>query len=263
MQTVVVWAEDEDRSGVETGLASVTDRLLVQSADKLTQPSALPFIAGIYCGTEKATHVWVDGRLSSPGLNGVNVNELKLHKGFADNHLDNSIVYDFFANPIAGVPGQEINAYSLDTDEAGVAHFNHIAMILSNKRLPYTPPRPVTHLASATIGAVAASVTWESKTFTLDYSLPSGMYYVHGIDLVSDTIIAARITGLEKTKWPPAIIPRRSAADAFHPFNRNIGGDTPYVMNYMQGGTLPIKLEVIAEATDTALSAELYLQKVG
>lgn len=264
VQTVMSWAEDEDRGATGgTGLASIADLQFISGTDKHLQPVDLPHFLFIYCATEKAAYVWVDGWFVSPNINGVGVNNLRLHQGFTITRADTEgVVYDFAENPFPGVPGQEITAWTEEADEAGQAHFNNMNIILGDRRHPYRPKPPITHIASGTVPAVTA-MTWTSGTITLDDSLPSGLYRFHGADIASATIFAARFTGLMGATRPPAIIPRRLAADPIHPFNYNIGGGIPYMMDYRRGGALPVKTEILAETTDTPLNVTLFLQKVG
>jgi hypothetical protein len=274
-QTVFVWAEDEDRSGTETGLAALTDEQTTVSGDTIDIPPIYPGIAGIYAGTEFAEYPLIDARLAAPGIAGPGVNSLKIHTGYAQNDGDAGSatiqgqrkpgsMLNHFDNPLMlgpdnrGIAGMTLTGYSLETDEAGVAHMNSISLFVSNTALPYVPHR-VTHVATFTMGAIAAGLTWESKSLTLDYDLPVGSYRVHEVDIVSATAIAARLVTPE-LNWRAAFVPRRSGGEEIHLLNKCIHpGGIPFTY---RGGTLPLKVEYCAETTDTALSGTLWLEKV-
>ena len=269
-QTVLVWAEDEDRSGVETGLAAITDDTINTSGDKITIPDGLPYIAGILVGTEGATYIITDARLASPNIGGTGVNNLRLHKAYGSATTKKpGNVYDFFGAPlkVGSAPnflgGDTVTAYSLEADEAGVAHMNSISLFVTDTKLPYyNHPNPaVTHVVKFTTAAIAAALTWEAKALVLDDDLPVGDYRLWGADLCSATAIAARFIGNKTWGCRPGFIPRRTQAEEPHPFNQWIHpGGLPFTY---RGGALGLKLEFCAEATDTPLSGALFLQKTG
>lgn len=265
-QSVFVWAESEDKSAAETGLAAVEDQTVVTSGDKITIPEAFPFIAGILAGTENSSYVWTDGRLASPGIGGKGINNLRIHKAYSSASLKKpGNVYDWFDMPVRvgegddGLAGDTVTAYSLEADESGVAHSNSISLFMTNTRLPYQRHN-ITHIAKFVTGAISSGLTWEAKTLTLDDDLPVGQYRLWGADLCSATAIAARFIN-PNWGFRPGFIPRRTQAEEPHPFNRCIhpGG---LAFNY-KGGALALKLEWMAETTDTPLSGALFLEYLG
>lgn len=274
-QTVFVWAEDEDRSGAETGLAALADDQAVTSGDTITIPEIYPFIAGYLAGTEFPDYPIIDARLAAPAIGGHGVNNLRIHKAYAgaEGLLDTAKigsknpgnVYDFFDNPIkpgrteAGLAGETVTAYSVETDETGVAHFNSISLFVTNTRLPYQPHR-ITHIAKFTMAAIATALTWEAKALVLDDTLPTGRYTIWGADIVSATAIGARLISTN-LNWRPGFIPRRNQVEAMHPLNLCLHpGGIPF--RYM-GGSPTVKVEYCAETTDTALSGALFLEYHG
>jgi len=266
-QTVFVWAEDEDKSGVETGLAALaSDQTANTSGDKITIPDAYPYIAAILAGTEFSTYIWIDGRLAAPNIGGPGVNSLRLHKAYSAAATKKpGNVYDFFDMPLAvgtgenNIAGDTLTAYSLETDEAGVAHMNSISLFVTNTRLP-AQPHKLTHVVKFTTAAIATGLTWEAKSLVLDDDLPVGAYKLWGADLCSATAIAARFI-VPKVGFRPAFIPRRTQAEEPHPFNQCIHpGGVPFAY---EGGALTLKLEFCAETTDTPLSGALFLEYLG
>jgi hypothetical protein len=276
-QTCFAWCEDEDRSAAETGLAAVlAEDLAVSSGDLIEIPDNYFFVAGIQAGSEFPDYPLIDARLASPGIGGPGINNLRLHRSWAgkDNELDTSNIgsrnpeamYNYFKEPIRvgegpnGIAGDTLTAYSLETDESGVAHFNSIVLFVTDTKLPNMPHK-ITHTVKATVGAIGASVTWEKKTLTLDDDIPVGRYLLWGADLVSASAIAARFQIPGIADFRPAIVPRRTQQEPLHPLNKCIHpGGIPF--NY-KGGTMGLKLEYCAEATDTALSLHLELEYLG
>ncbi len=275
-QTCFAWAEDEDRSAVETGLAAVLNEdVAVSSGDLIEIPDNFPFVAGMWAGTEFPDWPLVDARLASPGIGGPGINNLRLHKSWAgkDSELDTSNIgsrnpgcmYDFFDNPIRlgegpnGIAGDTLTAYSLENDETGVAHFNSVVLFVTDTRLPVVPHN-ITHLPKFTMAAIGVSVTWEKKAIVLDDDIPVGRYLLWGVDVCSASAIAARMI-IPGVPFRPAFVPRRTQSEAPHPLNKSIHpGGIPF--NY-KGGTLAMKVEYCAETTDTALSGALQLEYLG
>lgn len=275
-QTVFVWAEDEDRSAAETGLAAVLNEdQAVVSGDTIQIPDIYPYVAGILVGTEFPDFFMVAARLASTGIGGPGVNNLRLHKAYNgdDGELDaaaigvrnEACIYNWFDNPLKlgegpnGIAGDTLTAYSLETDEAGVAHFNSISLFVSDTRLPYMPHN-ITHTPTFTMAAITAAVTWEKKNIVLDDDIPPGRYLLWGVDICSATAIAARVV-VPGVPFRPAFIPRRVEREGFTQPNHCLHpGGIPIVY---KGGTLNSKIEYCAEATDTALSGNLYLEYQG
>jgi hypothetical protein len=277
-QTVFVWAEDEDKSGAETGLAALTDDLAVTSGDTIQIPEQYQYIAGVLVGTEFPDYVITDARLSAPGIGGPGVNNMRLHKAYAGSEklVDTTfvgtrdiegVIYDYFDNPVKvgegpnGIGGDTITAYSLEADEAGVAHMNSISLFVTNTRLPIVP-HTLTHPdVKFTTAAIAAGLTWEKKTLVLDDDIPTGRYLIWEAELCSATAIAARLV-VPGLGYRPAFIPTRTQAEAapkqpnrcLHP------GGIP--IEY-KGGSLTCKVEFCAETTDTPLSGRLGMQYLG
>jgi len=266
-QTVVVWMETEDKSGAETGLAALaSDQTVNTSGDKITIPDAYPYIAAALVGTANATYPIIDARLAAPNIGGPGVNNLRLHKAYAAASTKRpGAVYDFFDAPLAvgtgenNIAGDTLTAYSLETDEAGVGHYNSISLFVTNTRLPPMPHK-LTHVVKFTTAAITTAATWEAKSLVLDDDIPVGAYKLWGADLCSATAVAARLI-VPKVGFRPAFIPRRSQVEEPHPFNQCIHpGGVPFAY---EGGALTLKLEFCAETTDTPLSGALFLEYLG
>jgi hypothetical protein len=256
-QTCYAWSEDEDRSGAETGLAAVADQTAIIVGDTVLMPTNYPLIAATYSRTEFAAYPLVDSRFNAPNINGAGHNNLRIHRG-DDVVTKPGTVVDMFRYPKLGSAADPIAAYSLDTDEAGVAHFNSMVMIVSDGPLPYSH-KPITHQVSCTVGALTAN-TWTTATPTLDDTLPSGKYRMWGSDMVCVDAVAARWI-IPNYDERPAFIPKRLQADEGHPFNRCINPDG-YIFNHW-GSTLVLQLEALATSAATPSSVTLYLERIG
>lgn len=270
-QTCFVWAEDQDRSGVETGLLAVPDDQTVTSGDTIQIPEIYPYIAGIYAGTETTGYPLVDARLASTGIAGPGINNLRIHRGGAGVTRNEGCLYDFFDNPVKfgegpnGLAGDTLTAFSLENDHATTLHINYIVLFVTDTKLPEMP-HTISHMPKFTMAAISAGVDaaggdWEKKALVLDDDIPVGRYLLWGIDVVSATAIAARVI-IPGLGFRPAFVPRRTEAEAgYRQPNRCIHpGGVPF--SY-KGGTLTIKVEYLAETTDTALSGTLYIQYLG
>jgi hypothetical protein len=256
-QTVYVWAEDEDRSGAETGLTALADQTAVIQGDTVLMPSQYPYMTAWYAGTEFASYPLIDARLNAPNINGKGLNDLRIHRGYDVSFIPGAVV-DAQRYPHMGAPGEPVGAYSLETDEAGVSHFNHVAVIVSDGPLPFSD-KPMTHIASCTVSAVTAN-TWTTQTPVLDDTLPAGRYILWGADVVSATCFGARFI-IPNYPDRPAIIPRRKVNDEMHKFNRCINPDG-YIFDH-KGSSLVLQLELACYTTDTPLAIKLFLQKIG
>jgi len=262
MHTVMVWAESEDRSGSETGLAGISDQLFVVSGDTIEMPARYPYISMIYCTTESATYHWIRGRLTAPSIT---QRPFLLTAGYANGAtLNPENVYDWRHSPVAPghphyiEPGDKITAYSYEEDEAGVAHTNAICVVVADGIIPIgLPPKPPI-LHQCTTGAVSSNLTWETLSLTEAYALQPGTYRMWGADVVSATAIAARFIfpGNDRV-GRPCVIPRRNESNPIHPFNFMWGSGIEFKMP----GGLP-KLEIICESAETPDWVTLFLEKV-
>lgn len=259
-QTVIAWAEDEDRSGAETGLAVVAGESITYTAgDVIEQPSMYPLYAMYYAGTEFDAYPLDYVRFASPNINGKGVNSQYIRRGGVTDKF-NSGILDFTTFPMFGTPGQQITAYSLEDDEGGTAHMNYGCIILSDGPIPYGP-RPITHILDCTAtAALAAGLTWETEVPTINQDIPAGTYIIHGADMVSASGIASRLI-IPGVDHRPAFIPRHDVEDPVHPFNMCIN-PAGYKLVH-KGGTVNFTLEHCALTTDTYEHLQLFLQKVG
>jgi hypothetical protein len=275
-QTCFAWAEDEDRSAAETGLAAALgETTATTSGDTITIPDIYPFVAGVLVGTEFPDYFIVDARLASPGIGGPGVNNWRFHKAYRGDNgeldtaaigvRDEGCMYNFMDNPIRvgegpnGIAGDTLTAYSLETDETGVAHFNSIVLFVTDTKLPLMPHN-LTHIVKFTTGAVTTAVTWANLALTLDDDIPPGRYTLWGADVTSATAIAARLQ-IPGVPFRPAFVPKRVENENFSQPNRCLHpGGIPIVY---KGGTLNVRLDLLAETTDTPLSGALYLEYTG
>lgn len=157
-----------------------------------------------------------------------------------------------------GVPGQLIVAYSVEDDEAGVAHHNGCAVLVTDGPIPYGP-RPITHVVDCTLGA-ATALTWTSAVPGLTDQLPAGVYKLWGADFVCTDGIACRfiIPGVDHR---PGVFARRNEDDPMHPFNACFNPAGYDIVH--KGGTLNITAEYLAYSAATPSTLQLYMQKVG
>jgi hypothetical protein len=260
MQTCLVWSEDEDRSGAETGLAAIaTEDQTYITGDKIRFMEALPFVNLICAGTEFAAYPLIEARLNAPNINGSGVSNLRINRGVAG-VFDPTTVGNYSAFPLnwGHLGGNMITAYSYEDDEAGVAHFNHIILVVSNGAIPITP-KPITHMPKCTLAATGAAVTWKSNTPTLADELPAGRYRLWGADFVSATALACRFK-LPGYDYRPAVLGRRNEQDGVHPFNTSFS-NSGYLIDY-QGGTLNFQAEYVCYANETPNALRLYLEKL-
>ena len=263
MHTVMAWGEDEDRSGAETGLAGLADDLFVVSGDTIEMPTGYPYVAMAYVMTEFAAYQLIKARLTAPSITQRPLQLTRnLHAGVA---LQSEFgVYDWRHMPIGpGNPpfikaGDKITAYSYEEDEAGVAHKNSIALIVSDGAIPIglSPANIIHHCTPG--AAIATALTWQTITLTESNALEAGTYDMYGADVVSASAIAARfIFPGNNDVGRPAVIPRRIESQGLHPFSAMWGKP----VRFTYPGGLP-KLELVCETTDTADHVNLLLRQV-
>jgi hypothetical protein len=258
-QTVIVWAEDEDRSGAETGLAAISDPILFQTGDLHEIPTKWTWWAGFQPMTEFAAYPLQYVRLNSPNINGKGINNLRLTRSSAG--PTKALNYnDHGAFPFPGVPGNVVTAFSLEDDEAGVAHYNSMSAFLATGPIGPFTPKPITHMPEVTVAATGAAVTWKQDTPTLTDALPHGTYRLWGARFISATAIACRFI-LPGVNHRPAVPVVRNEEDTEHPFARAIN-PAGYVFNH-KGNTMDITMEYMAAANETPGKCALYLQKIG
>jgi len=254
-QTCHAWLEDEDRSGAETYLAAVADPLITTSGDNLRLRSDMPLIALAYVWTEFTAYPPALMRISGPTIAG---NPLRFTKGVALNYLSPGQIYDFRDNPLNVLrAGDDVTAYGYENDEAGVAHYLGVVLIVSDGSIPKVQSMPLTHIHRCTVSAITTAGAWNNRALTQIDTLPAGKYMMLGARVESATAVAARFVfkGLEAR---PAVIPVSRAVDEVHPFSQFWGKPIPFVMP----DGLP-SLDILACATETPGDVELYLSKVG
>lgn len=248
-QTVHAWLESEDRSGAAKGLAAIADTLIVTSADYLRLRGDMPLIALAYLWSNSATYIPVIATLTAPTIAS---NPLIFKKGIGLSMKPN-LIYDFRDNPLAVLrPGDNNSVSGYEDDEAGVAHYLGLALVVSDGSIPKVSPMPVTHIEQATATATSAAA-WTTLALTLTNDLPSGVYRMLGARVEHAGAFAARFIfkGMESR---PAVIPVQAAEVAVHPFSNFWGKPIPFVMP----DGLP-KLEILETAGSGTIYVELYL----
>lgn len=249
-QTVHAWLEDEDRSGAATGLAAIADDLINTSGDNLRLRADLRKIAMMYFWTEFAAYPPVLVTIEAASIR---QNPIRLTKGVALNYISEGQIYDLRNTPLPLIrAGDDVKATGYEADEAGVAHYTGVALIVSNAPIPIVAPVPMNHIHRCTVGAATAGA-WSKLSLTEQDPLPPGDYYMMGARVESATAFAARFMfkGLEVR---PAVIPCTRSQDLVHPFSRFWGKPIKFTMP----DGLP-KLELLACAAETAGDVTLYL----
>ena len=249
-QTVHAWLEDEDRSGAVTGLAAVTDDLVVTSGDNLRLRRDMPLIAMMYGWTEFTTYAFNQLKLTSPTIAG---NPLRLTKGIDLNFLNDGQIYDFRDNPLGIIrPGDNVTVEGYEADEAGVAHYLGLVAVVSDGSIPKKSPLPVSHIHRCTATATAAGA-WTQLALTEVDALPAGTYQMLGARVEHASLVAARFIfkGMEAR---PGVIPTTLAKDNVHPFSQFWGKPIPFTMP----DGLP-DIEVLEVTGSGTVEVELYL----
>jgi len=249
-QTCHAWLEDEDRSGAATGIAAVTDDLVVTSGDNLRFRRDMPLIALLYGWTEFAAYAFNQAKISGPTIAG---NPLRITKGIALNYLNEGQIYDFRDAPLAILrPGDNITVEGYEEDESGVAHYLGVVAVVSDGSIPKQSPLPITHIHRCTATATTAGA-WTKLALTEVDALPAGQYQMLGARVEHASLVAARFMfkGIEAR---PAVIPVERAVDCVHSFNSFWGKPIPFIMP----DGLP-KVEVLEVTGSGTVECELYL----
>ena len=249
-QTVHAWLEDEDRSGATAGLAAVADDLVVTSGDNLRLRRDMALIAMAYGWTEFTTYAFNQLKLTSPTIAG---NPLRLTKGVDVNFLNEGQIYDFRENPLNIIrPGDNVTVEGYEADEAGVAHYLGLVIVVSDGSIPKKSPLPVTHIHRCTATATGAGA-WTQLALTETDALPAGVYQMLGARVEHASLVAARFIfkGMEAR---PGVIPTTLAKDHVHSFNNFWGKAIPFTMP----DGLP-DIEVLEVTGSGAVEVELYL----
>jgi len=252
----MAWSESEDRSGVETGLAAVSDQLFVTSGDSIKLPSHVPYILMVYGLTSSASYPLKYIKLTAPSIAQL---PLIINEGGAGTTFNPSTIWDVRDAPFDKItPGDYITAYSVEDDEAGVAHRNSIVAIIGDGALPKNPPTPPGIFPhKCTVSGTTTGGSWTTLDLTQTNELPAGVYELWGAVVESPTAIAARfiMKGLEGVR--PATIPIRSNVNPIPDFAKNWG--IPY--EFVAPDQLP-SLEILTESNETPVQVELYVRYV-
>jgi len=249
-QTCHAWLEDQDRSGAATGLAAITDDLIVTSGDNLRLRHDMRLLALIYGWTEFAAYAFNQAKISCPTIAS---NPLRITKGVALNYLNEGQIYDFRDNPLDIIrAGDNLTAEGYEEDEAGVAHYTGVVIVVCDGSIPKVSPLPVTHIHRCTATASAAGA-WTKLDLTEQEGLPAGQYHMLGARVEHASLVAARFVfkGIEAR---PAVIPVTRAIDCPHSFSSFWGKPIPFIMP----DGLP-KVEVLEVTGSGTVELELYL----
>lgn len=250
-QTCHAWLEDEDRSGAAEGIAAVSDDLVITSGDNLRLRKDVSKIALIYGWTEFTAYAFNQAKITSPKIAG---NPLRITKGVSLNYLSEGQIYDFRDHPIETIrPGDNVSVEAYEEDEAGVAHYLGVVIVVSNAAIPKRPTLPITHIHRGTLAAATAA-TWSQLSITEQDALPAGDYLMLGARVEGATYVAARFV-FKGIELRPAVIPVTRAIDHVHSFSNFWGKPIPFKMP----DGLP-DAEVLDTTTSTG-EVELYLHK--
>ena len=249
--TCVAWLEDEDRSGAATQLAGVADYLSIKDGDNMRLVEPYKFVNLIYSWSEFAAYY-----PNSMALDGASLLiPHRFEKGIGLNLTSPSLVYDFRDGPIQLVPGENYNVSGFEVDEAGVAHFLGLVMVIADGIIPKGPRPQITHIMNATATASGAGV-WVDLPLTLTDDLPKGTYDMLGARALSATLVAARVN-LKNYVERPAIIPGTTENYPTHSFNDYWGKG--YRFDFPDNVPTLEVLEVTGSGT---VQFEAYLRKV-
>lgn len=252
--TVHAWLEDADRSGAETGLIAMPDQLIETSGDTLKLRGSRNFIAMMYLWSEFTAYYPTEGRINAASYpDGQN---LRLYKGVGLEYISENQIYDYRDAPKEMVAGETLTGYGVEVDEAGVAHYLAIVLIVSDRDgIPKGRQPEDTMVVQATATATGAAA-WTTLTMTLRDSIGAGIYEMYGARVMHATLVAARFifVGL----WDrPAVIPTTKERDVSHSFNDFWGAP----IRFAYPANLP-KLEVLECTGSGTVKVEMYLRKV-
>lgn len=252
-QTCHAWLEDEDRSGAVTGIAAIADDLVKTSGDNLRFRADMPLIALMYGWTEFTAYVIDNLKLSAPTIAG---NPLRIRRGVSLNYLNEGQIVDMRENPFAGMrPGDNITVEGFEADEAGVAHYLGLVVIVSDGAIPEIPPLPLTHIHHCEATATGAGA-WTQLSLTETDALPAGEYQMLGADVMHASLVAARFV-FKGVEARPAVIPRSLTTDHLHSFSRYWGKPIKFTMP----DGLP-DVEILEVTGSGTVDADLFLSKV-
>jgi len=209
-----------------------------------------------YAWTEFAAFPFQRATLSGTGVRGAN--PLIMNQGYALNYLTPGVVYDWRQKPKPWPSGEDITVLAIEDDEAGVAHFIGVVLVITRNPngipvgvppLPYFPH-------TVTVGQMTTGA-WTSSALTEINSLPPGEYIMWGGNLISATPVAARMIFPGIDDRPP-IIPNTREEDPIHPHNRFWGTNQ---FRFKIPDQLPA-FEGLHSTTETPSELEMYLTKV-
>jgi len=251
--TVHAWLEDADRSGSELGLLAIGDQLVETSGDTLKLRAGRNKIALMYMWTDDATYYPTACRINAASYpDGQN---LRISKGVGLNFTSENQIYDLRSNPIEMVPGEVLTGYGVEVDEAGVAHYLGIAIIVADGMIP-KGDRPGDVMVVQATATASAAAAWTTLTMTLTDSIGAGVYEMYGARVMSATCFAARFIFADLA-IRPAVIPTTRENDVSHSFNEFWGAP----IQFAYPGNLP-KLEILECTGSGTVKIELYLRKV-
>jgi len=249
--TSVAWLESADRSGTAAAISAVSDYFAITSGDNLRLVEPYKFVNLAYMisnsGTYYPTSMSLDGAsLAIPH---------RLEKGIGLNMTSPNLVYDFRDNPFSLPTGENLTATGVEVDEAGVAHYLGLVLIVADGKIPKGPTPQLTHIMNATATATTAG-SWTDLALTLTDTLPKGTYEMFGARALSASLMAARMN-FKEYKERPAIIPNTVENYPSHSFNDFWGKG--YRFEYPDN--LPT-IEVLECTGSGTVTLEAYLRKV-
>ena len=252
--TSIAWLEDEDRSGAATNIAAVPDYLGIigSDADRLRMAKPYDNVILAYTWSEFAAYYPLSMSLDAASLK----IPYRFEKGIGLNLTSPNLVYDFRNAPLPFLAGEDLTVNGFEVDEAGVAHFLGMVLIVADGAVPQSPRPQITHIMNGTATATTAGV-WVDAAITLTDTLPKGDYEMLGARALSATLVAARMNFKEHIERP-AIIPNTTENYPTHSFNDWWGKG--YRFTYPDN--LPT-VEILECTGSGTVQVEAYLRKVG
>jgi len=254
VHSCVAWLEDEDRSNLDTGITAVADHIAVTSGDNLRLYKPLDKVAKIYCWTEFEAYPFDQFTVTAASIPTTN-GTILLNRGINLTSVVGN-VYDFQDAPLEIFKaGENISISGHEDDEATVAHYLGMVMIVCDGPIPRGPvPYSWPHRCTAT---ATTAGSWTLLALTEGTALPSGDYVCVGAEVESATAVAARLN-FPKFKYRPAVIPICEEEAQLDPFSRYWGAEIPFTMP----DGLP-QIDILECTGSGTVTVNLFVRKVG
>lgn len=249
MYTTVAYSESLDGAALQN-IAGVADPHVSVSGDEITIPDGVPNVVGAYFGSDTMAL----GRLRSP--------RLRLIADLDIDPLDQAVEptsrpawQDLFESPVRLEPGEAMTAQGAN-DGGGAEQQRAIVFLGDGPVQPVSPGEIRSVRFTASITCVAE--TWVNGAITFDQELRGGDYQIVGLNVVSATLIAARLV-IPGSAWRPGCIGFDSVADIGPSRFRHGRSGMWGQFNANQQPTL----DLLAASTDSSQEGVMDLVRVG